>query len=201
MRSLFYISLAAGALVIPLTVSAGKVGTIRTDVEPLSATPNYSLNSTDLRFVAFKAIVENVGGNTATGVLYTSDVTVANATELVTFHSVEGLDPATCTTTATSVDCSFGQMRPGDKREFIVVFQSPVKSAAAPADNKVTYTAVTYFAEGTGGPKSQPVNSTGKDETFATLQAATGASANSVVPAARPASRCSRCRTTCSPPR
>jgi hypothetical protein len=178
MRSLLYFSLAVAALAIPLSASAGKVGTMSTTVTAVSLAPNYSLSSSEPRYVAFRAVVKNVGGNVATGVLYTSDVTMQNANEAVTFHAVEG---ASCTNVGTAVDCSFGQMRPGDTKEFIVVYQSPVNLDAT-ATNEVTYTALTYYAEGTGGPKSKPTNSTAGDDAVATLQAATPASANTVVP-------------------
>jgi hypothetical protein len=178
MRSLLYVSLAVAALAIPLSASAGKVGTISTTVTAVSPTPNYSLSSSDPRYVAFRAVVKNVGGNVATGVLYTSDVTLENPSEAVTFHAVEG---AICTNAGTSVSCDFGQMRPGDTKDFVVVYQSPVNTNAA-ATNKVTYSALTYYAEGTGGPKSKPTNSTAGGSAFATLQAATPDSANSVVP-------------------
>jgi len=193
MRSLFCVSLAVGALAIPLSAAAGVEGTISTEVLHVSAEPNYSLGTApaDIRYIGFKATVENIGGNVANAVLYTSKLSVANQSELATFHAVEG---ATCTnatttdattvppTTIISVDCSFGQMRPGQKREFVVVFKSPVKNASAPATNKVTYKALTLFSEGTGGPKSKPQNSKAEDTAMATLKAATGASAASVVP-------------------
>jgi hypothetical protein len=176
-------TVVAGTIAVCLPAMAGVVGTIETTIDPVAPSVSYSKTADDFQsYLAFAVRVANVGGNVANAVVFTTQaVTSSNAGEAPTFHAVEG---ASCTTEGLAVRCALGQMRPGDVRTFTIVYKSPAQDAdPATGDNTITFEGLTLFSEGTGGPKSKPVNSSAGDTAQVAVSQASDVSVSSVVPA------------------
>jgi len=151
------------------TSAIGGAGTITTVVTPLSPSVTYAINATSTRpalvtYVGYTVSIANVGGNTINSVLFTATAVATDTQEKVTFSAADG---ASCTTSAdlTSIQCAIGQLRAGQTvPTFAVFFRAPVKATNGVADgigeDLISFTGTTFYAEGTGGPKSPPQNST-----------------------------------------
>jgi|MudIll2142460700_1097286.scaffolds.fasta_scaffold06132_2 hypothetical protein len=114
--------------------------------------------------------------NTINNVRFTATASVTDPAEKATFWRADG---ATCNTTAnplgtanpgindgTSIECSIGQLRAGETfPTFAVFFKAPEKvdlngQGDTQGSDFVSLSGITYYAEGTGGPNSTPINST-----------------------------------------
>jgi hypothetical protein len=152
-------SLAVGLSLALGSVSAAwaGAGTTTTDVTPLSDTISYTESQTDPFFIVYSVSVKNEVGNTINNIVFTGATSPGSA--LATFESASG---ATCTTTnadRTAISCSIGQLKAGQSAPtFYVTFRAP---AAATGTTAISFSGITYYAEGTGGvPQSTPQNST-----------------------------------------
>jgi len=186
-----FVSAVAGALALHLSAIAGVVGTIETTVDPVAADPakpavSYSKPADGLQsYLAFSVRVANVGNNVANAVVFTTEsITVKNAGEPIVFHGIEGPAAPACQPDGLTVRCEFGQLRPDQSREFTIVYKAPAQDTdPATGDNLVSFTGLTLFSEGTGGPKSKPVNSSAQDTGQVTVSPSSATAVSSVVPA------------------
>jgi hypothetical protein len=154
-------------------------GELTTVVTPLAPAVTYSsmASTSPVRpaldtYVGYLVRIGNAGGNTINNVRFVGATTVTDAQEQALFASVDGA--AGCQTGAdqTSISCDFGQLRSGESAPpFVVFFKAPVKDSVSPTPDGqagactstdcVTFSGITYYAEGTGGlENSTPQNST-----------------------------------------
>jgi hypothetical protein len=145
-------------------------GTMKTIVTPLSPKVTYSIAGTTSpprldTYVGYSVTIANQGGNTINNIRFTGTTSVTDGAEAATFSSAEG---ATCTASADlkSINCVIGQLKAGvGFPAFAVFFKAPVKVVNGTADvegeDEVSFSGITFYAEGTGGvPNSPPINST-----------------------------------------
>lgn len=168
-RSALVASAFLAAMVGSPSAYAG-AGTLTTTVEVLSPKVTYS-DSTQTTYVGYRVTISNDGGNTINNIRFTGATTVTDPAELATFDSVEG---GSCTTTnaaKTAVSCAIGQLNAGVAApSFVIFFKAPAKVTQVPpatpvadvdGEDKVSFSGITFYAEGTGGANSVPQNSTG----------------------------------------
>ncbi|MFT3954973.1 MAG: hypothetical protein QM722_11465 [Piscinibacter sp.] len=154
-------------------------GVLTTTVTPLSPAVTYSsLASTSPArpaldtYVGYRVSIGNAGGNTINNVRFAGATTVTDAQERALFASIEGGAGCQIGADQISISCDFGQLRSGEAvPSFVVFFKAPVKDTVSPTPDGVagacastdcvTFSGVTYYAEGTGGlENSTPQNST-----------------------------------------
>ena len=149
----------------------GGAGVITTVVTPLSSDVTYSTNATAspprpalVSSVGYTVSIANAGRNSIYHVRFTATTSVTDPYERATFSSADG---ASCTASEdrTSIECEIGKLRSGESfPTFAVFFNAPVKNTNSVADRAgqdlVTFSGITYYAEGEHGPKSKPQNST-----------------------------------------
>ncbi len=165
-------ALACLGALAPAFAVAG-AGTMWTTVEPISETVTYSTNATTspavpalVTYVGYRVTVLNDGGNTINNIRFTGSTSVTDPDERAVFSSAEGANCVTTNTDRTAIECTIGQLRAGQAfPEFVVFFRAPVKVVNGVADDpdqdRVAFSGITYYAEGTGGvPQSVPQNST-----------------------------------------
>lgn len=164
------ILLVAGLLGVSTSVLAG-AGSLTTTVERLQDKVTYSVGGVNplVTFVGYKVTIKNEGGNTINNIRFTGTTTVTDLSETVQFSApAEG---ATCTTVsnpagapinAQTISCGIGQLSADQAYPtFAVFFRAPVKGTSDTVPDIINFYGVTYYAEGTGGAKSTPLNSTG----------------------------------------
>lgn len=159
--------MAAAAMLVAAMPAFAGAGIVTTTVTALASNVTYSDASKSLDiYIGYEVAIGSDSGNTNTinNVVFTGTASATDAAEKPTFLSADG---ATCTTTntdRTAIRCAIGQLRPGQSRTFAVFFRSPTKVINLIADALGTdfaqFSGITYYAEGTGGPKSPPQNST-----------------------------------------
>jgi hypothetical protein len=150
----------------------GGAEVITTVVTPLSSDVTYSTDATVspprpalVSSVGYTVSIANAGRNTINHVRFTGTTSVTDPDEKATFISADG---ASCTASAdlTSIECEIGKLRSGESfPTFAVFFKAPVKVtnngvADRVGKDRVTFSGITYYAEGEHGPKSKPQNST-----------------------------------------
>lgn len=175
--------LLLGALGAAPSAYAG-AGTITTVVQTQSANVTYSRLATTspsrpalVTYAGWLVTVSSDQANTNTinNIRFTATARVTDPAEKATFASADGVS---CVTTAnppgeanpgindgSSIDCAIGQLRAGETfPTFAIFFTAPVKVEGNGFDNQsedfVNLRGITYYAEGTGGPNSVPINST-----------------------------------------
>ena len=158
LRSRGALRLWVGAVILALglvPLAWAGAGAMSTTVEPLQDNVTYTGTSLQT-FFAYKVTVASAASNTNTinNIRFTGALTISTS-EVATFSSADGIG---CNATGMSVDCAIGQFRPGQSVQFVVFFKSPQRSGSA--DGIVSFSGITYYAEGTGGPNSVPQNST-----------------------------------------
>jgi len=176
MRTHLNVPLIIGtALLLAAPAAFGGAGIVSTDVSPLSTKVTYSTPATTSP--ARQALVTYVGytvtiasdptnTNTVNNVRFTATTSVTDTAEKATFVSADGAVCVTTNADKTSIECSIGQLRAGQKYPtFAVFFMAPEKTVNGVADgqdeDKVSFAGITYYAEGTGGvDNSVPQNST-----------------------------------------
>lgn len=162
----------SAALFVPASALAG-AGSLTTVVAPLSPAVTYSSpaagNTPALNtYVGYLVSVANGGGNTINNIRFTGTASATDTDEMVAFSSAEGIS---CTASGGTIECAIGQLKAGEARPaFAVFFRAPVKDSATPLPNGnpaacattdcVSFSGISYYAEGTGGPTSPPQNST-----------------------------------------
>lgn len=115
-------------------------------------------------FVGYSVQLENKSTNTSNKVRFTG-TTSADTGSAATFAFVTGTGAPVCFATSSSsaskddgVSCEIGQMPSGALTNvFYVFFKAPNRPAAASAT--LTFSGLTWFAEGGNGPNSPPQNS------------------------------------------
>lgn len=145
-------------------------GIITTTVTPLQDNVTYSAPATGgapslNTFIGYAVTVGSAAGNTNTinNVRFTGTTVVTDAAEKAVFSASDGL---ACTPgmDGTTIECAIGQLRAGESVSFAVFFAAPQKVTNGVADGAgldgVSFTGITFYAEGTGGPNSVPQNST-----------------------------------------
>lgn len=166
-RVLLFIAAMFGVV----TSAFGGAGVITTVVNPLTPAVTYGINATAspprlalVTYVGYTVAIKNVGGNTVNHVRFTAATSVTDLQEKATFSSADG---ASCTASLdlTAIECTIGQLRAGESfPTFAVFFKAPVKITNGVADgvgeDRVKFSGITYYVEGTGGLNSPQQNST-----------------------------------------
>jgi hypothetical protein len=153
-------------------------GVLVTEVTPLSPAVTYSTLATAAparpaldTYVGYRVRIVNEGGNTINNVRFVGASTVTDAQELAPVSSVEGAAGCQVGADQISLSCHIGQLKGGERApDFVVFFKAPVKDAVSPTPDGqagacastdcVSFSGVTYYAEGTGGlENSTPQNS------------------------------------------
>lgn len=163
----------AGAGIVTTTVTSQSLNI--TYSTPATTSPARAAMPT---YVGYLVVIGSASTNTNTinNVRFTATASVTDLAEKATFWRADG---ATCNTTVnppgaaspgindgTSIECSIGQLRAGETfPTFAVFFKAPEKvdlngQADTPGTDLVSLSGITYYAEGTGGPNSVPINST-----------------------------------------
>lgn len=163
--------LAAAFLLAQASIAWAGAGLVTTVATPLQANVTYSTAAAGSTpalstYLGYLVTVGNdpTNTNTINNMRFTASTAVTDGAEAATFASSEGL---ACTAGAggTAIECAIGTLRAGQSVTFAVFFRSPVKvtNGVADADGQdaVSFSGITYYAEGTGGlGNSVPQNST-----------------------------------------
>lgn len=170
-----YLKLAIVSASIGCVTSAfAGAGIVNTTVEALQGNVTYSKLAAGktpklVTYIGYKVDVGSDATNTNTinNFVFTGKALATDTAEKVKFASAEG---ATCTATnadGNEISCTLGQLRAGQSYPtFAVFFEAPVKVEGgdnvgdALGTDKVNFSGITYYAEGTGGLQSPPQNST-----------------------------------------
>lgn len=146
-------------------------GLVTTTVTPLQTNVSYSVAATGSApalqtYIGYLVTVANAAGNTNTinNLRFTGTAAATDPAETVSYVSTEGW-PCVAGSGGQSVECAIGQLRAGQSVSFAIFFKAPQKVVNTVADgvdeDKVSFSGVTYYAEGLGGlDNSVPQNST-----------------------------------------
>jgi hypothetical protein len=164
----------ATAMVGCVTFAFAGAGIVSTNVVALQGNVTYSKLAAGktpalVTYIGYKVDVgsDMANTNTINNVVFTGKALATDTAEKVKFISAEG---ATCTATnadRNEISCTLGQLRAGQSYPtFVVFFEAPLKVEGGNnvgdvlGTDKVDFSGITYYAEGTGGLQSPPPNST-----------------------------------------
>ncbi|MEO7336647.1 MAG: hypothetical protein ABIV63_08705, partial [Caldimonas sp.] len=128
----FACTLVASLASVPTSVMAAAATNLQATV--IAVPDSVSVSRTGLTtFAAYRVTVKNTGGNTTNQVVYVASSQVNDASSVPTgdlARAVQITNPDCQLTgsasSSTGFSCSFGQMKAGDFRSFLMVFEAPL---------------------------------------------------------------------------
>jgi hypothetical protein len=141
--------LAGGLMAVSSSAMAAAASKLRATVEAVPDTVSVSRDGLTT-YAAYKVTVANTGGNTTNQVVYKASTAVLDANGTATSASALAAESTngSCTidaptATSTAFTCAFGQMKSGDSRTFLLIFQAP--PSAAGVNQKIELNSILSF--------------------------------------------------------